>query len=62
MEGRNNKWGILYCPRHGMTKNPRRRWERIERLLRSRNIDFDYVQSENAKSVDRLVMMMINNG
>lgn len=58
----NGKWGILYCPRYGFMKNPHRRWERIERALRNRGIDFDFVQSERARSVERLVMMMINNG
>lgn len=58
----NKRWGILYCPREGFLKNPRKRWERIEKVLRSRDIEFDFVQSERARSVERLVMMMINNG
>lgn len=58
----NTKWGILYCPRDGFMKNPHKRWERIEKILRSRGVEFDFVQSERARSVERLVMMMINNG
>lgn len=58
----NNRWGILYCPRYGFMRNPHKRWERIEKALRSRNIEFDFVHSERARSVERLVMMMINNG
>ena len=55
-----NKWGILYCPKNSF--RPQKRWENIERVLRSEHIDFDYVQSENMGSVERLVKMMINNG
>ena len=58
----NTKWGILYCPRDGFMKNPHKRWERIETILRNRGVEFDFVQSERARSVERLVMMMINNG
>lgn len=57
-----NRWGILYCPREGLMKNPYKKWERIERILRNRHIEFDFVQSERARSVERLVMMLINNG
>lgn len=57
----NNRWGILYCPKYGLTK-PRKRWEKIERCLREREIEFDFVQSENTGSVERLVNMFINNG
>lgn len=58
----NTKWGILYCPRDGFMKNPHKRWERIEKILRNRGVEFDFVHSERARSVERLVMMMINNG
>lgn len=55
-----NKWGVLYCPRH--VWGARKRWVRIRAALGSRGIDFDYVQSENTGSVGRLVRMMVNNG
>ncbi|SFF93172.1 diacylglycerol kinase family protein [Prevotella sp. KH2C16] len=55
-----NKWGILYCPKNSF--RPQKRWENIEKVLRSERIDFDYVQSESTGSVERLVKMMINNG
>lgn len=32
------------------------------KILRNRGVEFDFVQSERARSVERLVMMMINNG
>ncbi len=55
-----NKWGLLYCPRGGWRGN--KRWEKIEKALRQNNVDYDFVQSESQKSVERLVKMFINNG
>lgn len=54
------RWGILYCPKN--TLSQQKRWEQIEKCLHENHIDFDYVQSENTGSVERLVKMMINNG
>lgn len=54
----NNRWGILFCPRGKSTK----RWEKIRKILDARAIGYDFVQSENSDSVDRLVTMMIKNG
>ena len=56
-----NRWGILYCPKHE-TFNSGKRWEKIERCLKANGIEYDYLQSENSASVERLVKMMINNG
>ena len=55
-----NKWGLLYCPRGGFRSS--RRWEKIEKVLRQQHVDYDFVQSENQKSVERLVKMFVNNG
>lgn len=55
-----NKWGLLYCPRGGWRSN--KRWEKIEKVLRQYDVDYDFVQSESQKSVERLVKMFINNG
>lgn len=55
-----NKWGLLYCPRGGWRSN--KRWEKIEKVLKQQNVDYDFVQSENQKSVERLVKMFVNNG
>ncbi|MBR6286273.1 MAG: lipid kinase [Bacteroidaceae bacterium] len=57
-----DKWGILYCPKSGLLNSPQRRWERIEKALRDCKVDYNFVQSENTGSVERLVKMMINNG
>jgi len=56
-----NKWGILYCPKSGLFSS-KKKWEKIEKLLRERKIDYDYLQSESQGSVERLIKMMINNG
>ena len=55
------RWGILYCPKNGIT-NKRKRWERLQRVLDSHGVQYDMVQSENADSVARLVTMLISNG
>ena len=55
------RWGILYCPKHGIA-NPRKRWAKIESCLKERDIDYDFVQSERADGVVRLVNMFIANG
>ena len=56
------RWGILYCPKASIINTPAKRWERIERELKAQGIEYDFVQSENVNSVDRLVKMLINNG
>lgn len=55
-----NKWGLLYCPRGGWRSSAR--WTKIEKVLRQLHVDYDFVQSESQKSVERLVKMFINNG
>ena len=60
MEANEKKWGLLYCPRGGWRGH--KRWEKIEKALKQNNVDYDFVQSESQKSVERLVKMFINNG
>ena len=55
------KWGILYCPKAGIS-NKRKRWEKIRQVLDEKSIDYDMVQSENSDSVERLMSMLISNG
>ena len=57
-----SRWGILYCPKTSFLSNPRKRWEKIQKALDERNVLYDFVQSERAESVERLVKMMIQNG
>ena len=56
-----NKWGIVFCPKSG-TFRPHRKWEKVDKCLKEKKIDYDFVQSETSGSVERLVRMMINNG
>ena len=56
-----SRWGIVYCPKHERLGRGKK-WERVEKCLRENNIEFDFVQSENSGSVERLVKMLINNG
>lgn len=52
------RWGILYCPK-GRGKKQR---EKIQRVLDERHVAYDFVQSESADSVERLMTMLIHNG
>ncbi|MBO4608219.1 MAG: lipid kinase [Prevotella sp.] len=61
MSDNNTKWGIIYCPKSGALR-PNRRWQKIEKCLSDKGVSYDFVQSENSGSVERLVKMMINNG
>ena len=56
-----SRWGVLYCPKTGIS-NKRKRWEKIEAVLNGRGVEFDMVQSESADSVERLTTMLINTG
>ena len=55
------RWGVLYCPKTGINSK-RKRWEKIESVLKERGVVFDMVQSVNSDSVERLMTMLINNG
>ena len=56
-----NRWGVIYNPKAGSKKAPQR-WKEIRDYMESRNVDFDYVQSEGFGSVERLARTMANNG
>lgn len=56
------RWGILYCPRKGIKRRKRKRWDRLQKELDEHGVRYDFVQSENSDSVERLVTMMIRNG
>jgi len=56
-----NRWGVLYCPKYRIGSR-HKYWEKIKRCLCESGVDFDFVQSENEKSVTRLINMFINNG
>lgn len=56
-----SRWGVLYCPKAGIGRG-HKQWERIQRVLDERGVLYDFVQSENSESVERLMRMLINNG
>ena len=56
-----NKWGVLFCPKSGAFR-PQAKWEKVEKYLKEKGVSYDFVQSENSNSVERLVRMMLNNG
>lgn len=56
------KIAIIYCPNHRPFTSPSKRWRQIAEVLDKYNVQYDMVQSEKAEGVERLMMMMINNG
>ena len=56
------KTAIIYCPNHRPFTSVKKRWEKIAHILEQYNISYDMIQSEDQQSVERLVMMVINNG
>ena len=54
-------WGIIYCPKQGVRRT-HKRWERIKELLDAEGVEFDFVQSEGPRSVERLTKMLCQNG
>lgn len=59
MSANDNKWGIIYCPKRSFRKTTR--WEVVEKALHAHHVEYDFVQSEKAGSVERLVKMFVNN-
>ncbi len=56
-----SKWGVLYCPKH-VTQRRHKFREKVERCLSEKGVEYDLVQSEHTRSVERLITMFINNG
>lgn len=61
MADNSKKWGIIFCPKSGSFR-PQAKWEKVEKCLKEKGIEYDFVQSENSSSVERLVKMMVSNG
>ena len=55
------RWGVIYNPKAG-SKKAQQRWADIRGYMESREVQFDYVQSEGFGSVERLARTMANNG
>lgn len=56
-----DRWGIVYCPPASIRKR-RKRWEAIQKALEAEGVAYDFVHSESADSVTRIVNMFIDNG
>ena len=56
-----DRWGIIYVPMAGVKKRARR-WHQIKTVLDLRGVQYDYVQSEDYGSVERLARMLVDNG
>lgn len=61
MSMQNNRWGIIYCPKEGMTSS-QKFWHSVRKYLKEREVHYDFVQSEDKHSVERLAAMLANNG
>lgn len=55
------KWGVIYNPRAG-TRKAQKRWKKIKEYMDSKNVSYDYIQSEGFGSVERLAGILANNG
>ena len=58
---RKTKWGVIYCPKEGSART-HKRWKKICAYMQEQGIQFDFVQSEGAGSVERLAGMLTENG
>ncbi len=55
------KWGVIYNPKAG-TRKVQKRWKEIKEYMDSKEVSYDYVQSEGFGSVERLTGILANNG
>ena len=56
-----HRWGIIYCPRVGSMR-PMKRWKEIREYLSGKGVEYDFIESENYSSVERLARMLADNG
>lgn len=55
------RWGVIYNPKAG-TRKVKKRWKEIKAYIDSKNVAYDYIQSEGFGSVERLATLLANNG
>lgn len=55
------KWGVIYNPKAG-TRKVQKRWKEIKEYMDQKGVAYDYVQSEDFGSVERLAGILANNG
>lgn len=56
-----HRWGIIYCPKVGAFK-PMKRWNEIRAYLKLKGVEYDFIQSENYASIERLSHVLADNG
>ncbi len=56
-----NRWGIIYSPKIGAIR-PMKRWKEIREYLVSKGVEYDFIESENYGSAERLARMFADNG
>lgn len=56
-----HRWGIIYCPKVGVSK-PMKRWNEIRDYLKGKGVEYDFIQSENFASIERLSRVLADNG
>lgn len=61
MSKENSRWGIIYCPKEGKTGS-QKHWSAIRKYLKEKDVHYDFVQSEDKESVERLAAMLADNG
>ena len=59
--GISNRLGIIYVPMAG-ARQRHKRWLQIKECLDERHVAYDYIQSEDYGSVERLSRMLVENG
>ncbi|MCQ2212091.1 MAG: lipid kinase [Bacteroidaceae bacterium] len=55
-----SRWGVIYNAPSVTFGN--KRWNTIRKYIDQKGVQYDFVQSENASSVERLVNMLCDNG
>lgn len=55
------RWGIVYCPKPGVM-HPHKCWEQVREYMEAKGLEYDFVQSDGAGSVERLTSMLVRNG
>nr|WP_320038035.1 diacylglycerol kinase family protein [uncultured Bacteroides sp.] len=56
-----NRWGIIYNPKAG-TRKVQKRWKEIKEYIESKQVAFDYVQSEGFGTVEVLARAYASEG
>ncbi len=56
-----HRWGIIYCPKVGALR-PMKRWNEIRDYLKGKGVEYDFIQSENFASIERLSKVLADNG